>query len=70
MLAQKEQVAGPPPKRGQIGHQVEQTQDSSVKGLNKRVHEAGGEGRLGCNRTSGAGRTLFQEPEWNQDMFI
>lgn len=70
MLAEKEQVAGPPPQRGQTGHHVEQTQDSPVKGLDRRVHEAGGEGPLGCNQTSGAGKALFQEPEWNQDFFI
>lgn len=60
----------PTPQRGQTGHGVEQTQDSPVKGLDRRVHEAGGEGPLGCNQTSGAGKALFQEPEWNQDFFI
>ena len=70
MQAGKEQVAGPPHERGQTGHHMEQTQDSSVNGLNERVHEAGGEGRLGCHWTSRARRTLFQEPEWNKNIFI
>lgn len=40
----RSRLCRPGPKRGQIGHHVEQTQDSSVKGLNKRVHEAEGKG--------------------------